>query len=137
MIGVLGFDSRRELGIVLFTTASRTPLGHTQPPIQRVQGALSLGVKWPGHEDDHTPPSRAEVKECVELYLYSPIRLHGVVLSYAQGQLHLHLRLYLYISLTKHLLFRFSINFNVKVNLSLCLIKSHAMKKCPLLKRTP
>jgi hypothetical protein len=29
----------------------------------RVLGALSLGVKRPGHEDDHSPPSSAEVKE--------------------------------------------------------------------------
>jgi hypothetical protein len=29
------------------------------------------GVKWPGRGDDHAPPSRAEVKETVELYLYS------------------------------------------------------------------
>jgi hypothetical protein len=41
----------------------------------------SLGVKRPGRETDHSPPSSAEVKECVELYLHSPIRLHGVVLS--------------------------------------------------------
>jgi len=34
--------------------------------------ALSLGVKWPGHEADHPPPYRAEVKECVELYIHSP-----------------------------------------------------------------
>jgi hypothetical protein len=33
-IGVLGFDSRQGLGIFLFTTASRTALGPTQPPIQ-------------------------------------------------------------------------------------------------------
>jgi hypothetical protein len=33
-IGVLGFDSRRGLGIFLFTTVSRTALGPTQPPIQ-------------------------------------------------------------------------------------------------------
>jgi hypothetical protein len=44
-IGVLGFDSRRGLGIFLFITASRTALGPTQLPIQRVPGALSLGVK--------------------------------------------------------------------------------------------
>jgi hypothetical protein len=25
------------------------------------------GVKWPGREADHSPPSSAEVKECVEL----------------------------------------------------------------------
>jgi hypothetical protein len=34
--------------------------------------ALSLGVKWPGREADHLPPSSAEVKELVELYLHSP-----------------------------------------------------------------
>jgi hypothetical protein len=44
-------------------------------------GALSLGVKRPGSEADHSSPSSAEVKECMELYLHSPIRLHGVVLS--------------------------------------------------------
>jgi hypothetical protein len=44
-IGILGFDSRRGLGIILFTTASRTALG---PPIQWVGAVLSLGVKRPG-----------------------------------------------------------------------------------------
>jgi hypothetical protein len=29
------------------------------------------GVKRPGREADHSPPSSAEVKECVELYLHS------------------------------------------------------------------
>jgi hypothetical protein len=81
MIGVLGFDSRRGLGIFLFTTASRAALGSTQPPIQWVPGVLTLGVKRQGSEADHSPPSSAEVKECVELYLHSPILLHGVVLS--------------------------------------------------------
>jgi hypothetical protein len=59
------------LGIFLFTIASRTALGPTQPPIQLVLGALSLGVKRKGREADHSPPSSAEVKECVELYLHS------------------------------------------------------------------
>jgi len=35
------------------------------------------GVKLPRHEADHSPLSRTEVKECVELYTHSPIRLHG------------------------------------------------------------
>jgi hypothetical protein len=61
-IGVLGFYSRRGLGIFLFTTASRTALGPTQPPIQWVPGVLSVGVKRPGREADHSPPSSAEVK---------------------------------------------------------------------------
>jgi hypothetical protein len=55
------------LGIFLFTTASRTALGPTQPPIQWVLGALSLG-----READHSLPSSAEVKEWMELYLHSP-----------------------------------------------------------------
>jgi hypothetical protein len=72
MIGVLGFDSRRGLGIFLFTTASRKALGLVQPPIQWIPKALSLGVKRPGREADHSTPSSAEIKECVELYLHSP-----------------------------------------------------------------
>jgi hypothetical protein len=66
------FDSRRGLGIFLFTTVSRTALGPTQPPIQWVPGALSLGAKRPASEAGHSPPSSAEVKEWVELYLHSP-----------------------------------------------------------------
>jgi len=65
---------------IIFTTASRMALVPTQPPIQWVQGDLSLGVKRPGREAN-SPPSSAEVKVCVKLYLHSPIRLHGVVLS--------------------------------------------------------
>jgi hypothetical protein len=43
----------------------------TQPPIQWVlPGALSLEVKR--RETDRSPPSSAEVKEWVELYLHSP-----------------------------------------------------------------
>jgi hypothetical protein len=69
---VLGFDSRRGLGNFLFTTASRAALGPTQPPIRWVPGALSLGVKRPGREADHSPPSSADVKERVALYIPSP-----------------------------------------------------------------
>jgi hypothetical protein len=36
--------------------------GPTQPPTQWVPGALSPGVKRPGHEADHPPRTRAEVK---------------------------------------------------------------------------
>jgi hypothetical protein len=43
-----------------------------QPPIEWVPGGPSLGVKRLGPEADHSPPSSAEVKECVELYLHSP-----------------------------------------------------------------
>jgi hypothetical protein len=37
-----------------------------------VPEVLSLGVKWPGHEADNSPPSSAEVKEHVEIYFHSP-----------------------------------------------------------------
>jgi hypothetical protein len=33
---------------------------------------LSLGIKRLGREADHSPPSSAKVKECVELYFHSP-----------------------------------------------------------------
>jgi hypothetical protein len=51
--------------------------------------ALSLGVKRSGHEADHSPPSSVEVKECVELYLHSPIRLNGVALIKKFGSVRL------------------------------------------------
>jgi hypothetical protein len=65
----------------LFFTSSRPTLGSTQPPIQRVPGALSLAMKQPGHEADHSPPASAEVKENVDLYIHSPICLHGIVFN--------------------------------------------------------
>jgi hypothetical protein len=52
----------RFWNVFLLTTASRTVLGPTQPSIQRLSGALSLGVKRPEREVDHSPPSSAEVK---------------------------------------------------------------------------
>jgi hypothetical protein len=86
---VLGFDSRRGLGIFLFTITSRTALGPTHPPIQWVPGALPLGVKRPGREADHSPPSSAEVKNTWSYISTPPIRLHGVVLSQTQWKLYL------------------------------------------------
>jgi hypothetical protein len=62
-IGILGFDSRRGLGIFFFTTVPRTALGLTQPPVQWVPGVISLGVKRPVREADHSPPFSAKVKE--------------------------------------------------------------------------
>jgi hypothetical protein len=62
IFGVLRFDSRRRLGIFLFTTAARTTLGSTKSDIRWVPGALSLGVKRPEREADHSPATSAEVK---------------------------------------------------------------------------
>jgi hypothetical protein len=51
-----------RMGIFLFITAFRTALRPTQPLIQGVAGAISLEVKRSGRETDHSPPSKAEVK---------------------------------------------------------------------------
>jgi len=76
-----GLDDRMigRLGIFLITIASTPALRPSQPPIQWVPGALSLRVKRLGREADHTPLSSAEVKG-VELYIHSPILLHGMEL---------------------------------------------------------
>jgi len=76
-----GFKSRQEMGIFLFTIASRPALGLTQPRIQRLPGALFPGVKRPGREADHLPPSSTEVRNSCTYTYTAPIRLHGAVLS--------------------------------------------------------
>jgi hypothetical protein len=60
--------------ILSFPLRLGTPsgLGPTQPPIQYVLGALSLRVKQPGLEANHSPLCKSEVKECLEIYLHSP-----------------------------------------------------------------
>jgi hypothetical protein len=65
-----GMDDR-GFGVRFPTGAGNVSLHHrvqngseTHPaPIQRVPGALSLGVKRPGRETDHSPPSSAEIKK--------------------------------------------------------------------------
>jgi hypothetical protein len=76
------FVSRQGLIIFLFASVSRRALGPTQPPIQRVSEALSLGIKRPGREADHSPPSSAEVQNAWRYTSTPLIRLHSVVLSY-------------------------------------------------------
>jgi hypothetical protein len=44
-------------------------------------GSSFLGVKLPGREADHSPPSSDEVKNACSYTCTFPIRLHGVVLS--------------------------------------------------------
>jgi hypothetical protein len=46
-----------------------------------VPGALSLEVKRPGREADHSPPSSAEAKNAWSYTFTPPVRRHGVVLS--------------------------------------------------------
>jgi hypothetical protein len=58
----------------VFPHLSRPALGPTQPPIQWVPGPFP-GVKRSVRDIDHPPLSSAEVKERVELQLYSPYGL--------------------------------------------------------------
>jgi hypothetical protein len=52
-------------GIFFLTIASRLAVESTHLPVQWVPGTLSMGVKWPGREADHSPPSSAEVKNAL------------------------------------------------------------------------
>jgi len=65
-------------GIFLLTTASQTG---SQPPIEWVPEALSLWIKRPGPEADHSPPTSAEIKNAWSYTSTTPVRLHSVVLS--------------------------------------------------------
>jgi hypothetical protein len=56
----------------------------TQPPMQWVLGALSQGVKWLGHEPDHSPPPSPNVKNGGAIPPL-PICLHGMVLYLSIG----------------------------------------------------
>jgi hypothetical protein len=76
----------------------------TQPPIQWVPGALSLGVKRQGRESDHSPPSSADVKN---VWSYTSTPQHAFMawcsVKKAQRQLYLTL-LYLKKRLQPHVL---------------------------------
>jgi hypothetical protein len=76
-----GFESWYRLGFFLLTTTPRQSLGPTQPSIQWILGTLSLGVKRPGREADHSTPSIVEVKNTWSYTSIPLVSLHGVVLS--------------------------------------------------------
>jgi len=58
--------------------------------------ALSMDVKRPWREADHSPPSSAEVKERVELYLHSQY----IFMTWCSVKTQQHFYLYRYLSLT-------------------------------------
>ena len=64
-----------------FTHLSRHALGHTQHPIKWVPG-LSRGVKAAGAWCWPPTPSSAEVKERVDLHIYSPFGFSWPVLGW-------------------------------------------------------
>jgi hypothetical protein len=71
--------------MVFLSKASRLAVKSSHLPVQLVRGALSLGVNWPGHDDDHSLPSSAEVKsECYTATLpYAFIACTGTTNSVA------------------------------------------------------
>jgi hypothetical protein len=69
------------MGFFLFSTAFRTPLGPTHPPVQWVAGALTSEIKRPGRVSDRSPPSRAEVNNAWSYTPMFPIRLQSLVLN--------------------------------------------------------
>jgi hypothetical protein len=67
---------------LLLLHSIRMALGPTQPPAQRVTWKLSPELKRPEHNGDRPLTSiQCRGYECVQLYLHSSIRLHGVVLN--------------------------------------------------------
>jgi hypothetical protein len=80
-IGFLGFDPGRGAGY--FSLHHHVQNGSGAHLVSYPLGTRGSfpGVTRQGREADHSPPSSAEVKEWVESYVHSPIRLHGVVFS--------------------------------------------------------
>jgi hypothetical protein len=109
------------LGIFLFTTASRTVLGPTQPSIQWVPGAFYLGVKRPGREADHSLHLVPRSRMCGAIPSLPQYVLMSWCLVKAQGQLHLHLHLYLYLYFT----FTFTASYPV---LYICEVTFHVFR---------
>jgi len=113
MTGWPGFDFWQQQVSFLPTTASRLDLGPTQPPIQWVLGALSLEVKWPGREADHSHPSSAEIR----MYGAVPY-LHHISCAYVSSG-------YVFMAwyLVKH-----KVNFSVYLHLTMYQKFTDAMK---------
>jgi len=86
-----GHDSLLELGIFLLTMAFRPALRPTKLPIKWVAWALSLGVKQPGSESNHSPESSAEVRMRGDILSLPQHAFMAWCLVKAQGQLYLYL----------------------------------------------
>jgi hypothetical protein len=56
---------------ILFSKFSKTGSGAHPASYPKGTGALSHGVKWPGREADHSPPTTAEVKK-TRVYTSTP-----------------------------------------------------------------
>jgi hypothetical protein len=87
-----GFDSRQGWDC-FWAATSRSGLQSTPPTTQWVPRDLYLGIKRPGCEGDHSPPSTAEVKDALSYTSTPSYCFHGVFLTLATGTtLHLPVR---------------------------------------------
>jgi len=90
----VGWDSSVDIATALQTGRSGDQIlvgARFSTPVRTGPGAHAVcfavgtasfpGVKWSGCGIDHTPPSSAEVKERVELYLYFPFGPSWLVLG--------------------------------------------------------
>jgi hypothetical protein len=92
---VRGSNPAGDREFFFYNTVSRTALGSTQTPIQWVPGALSLEVKRPGREGDHSLRSNAQVKNTWSYTSTPPYTITAWFSVKAQGQLYLTLCTYL------------------------------------------
>jgi hypothetical protein len=80
----LGFNSCQGQwwDFFLLTTTSELAMGPNQPPIQRIPGVPSTGLKRPWCEADHSPPSSVKIKSASS-YISTPCMSsrHGASLS--------------------------------------------------------
>ena len=60
-----------------FSASVQAGLG-AHPASYKMGAGFFPGVKRPGRGVDHPPPSIADVKEKVELYIYSPLRFRDL-----------------------------------------------------------
>ena len=75
-----GLDDRGDQILVEARHSAPVQTGPRINPATCTMGTGSfLGVKRPGRGVDHPPPSSADVKERVELYLYCPLRLRDLI----------------------------------------------------------
>jgi hypothetical protein len=77
VVGIATTSSPGRIKNFLFSRSSRPALRSTQPPIQWEPEALSPGVKRPGREVDHSPPTSAEVKNYDMVCEFFVVRFNG------------------------------------------------------------